>query len=427
MSSEGTSPVTDTSNGRSRGRGRGRGRGRANRGQGRRLTNGERDGAPHPVSQSAIVQDVPADEPASTPVSASSAPVTQTPAPSATANTSRGQPRRKSNASRGTSGTHPVPDPPKSAAMKEVPPHLAGPGLDADVLVNKVKALATHSTNSSIDSRYVPVMGLDWADEEEDPESLPDLSQWVVPKPGIDQMQSVKEEEPALPERLDVKAVLSGSQEPVANTNTATNATTTEQLGVTEETPHGKKQPSKPKPKRREKREPTEPGGLDQPLTPTQEGNTKRKTLFERIYGQAPPPTSEQAQSTPEPPTSDKDDHPFGVSSEPESRAPHPNHGFRGRGRGRGRGHALHLAHLPFHPANVQRRQQAAAAAPPAEQTATSSSSHHEKPALPPPRSQERPHTRPVINKDALVRIGLSLAGPKPRAGSPRQSSAVPS
>lgn len=431
MSSEGTSPVTDTSNGRNRGRGRGRGRGRSNRGHGRRFTNGERDGALHPVSQSTVGQDVLADEPASTPVSASSAPVTQTPAPSSTANGSRGQPRRKSNASRGTSGNHPpsiVSDPPKSAAMKEVPPHLSGPGLDADVLVNKVKALATHSKNSSIDSRYVPAMGLDWADEEEDPESLPDLSQWAVPKLGIDQMQSVKEEEPALPERLDNEAVPSGSQEPAADTNAATNVTTTEQLGATEETQYSKKQPSKPKPKRKEKREPTEPGGLDQPLTPTQEGNTKRKTLYERIYGQAPPSTSEQAPSTPELP-SDKDDHSLGMSSEPESRAPYPNHGFRGRGRGRGRGHALHLAHLPFHPANVQRRQQAAAAAaaPLAEQAATSSSPRHEKPAPLPPRSQERQHTRPVIDKGALARIGLTLAGPKPPAGSPRQPSAVPS
>jgi len=431
MSSEGTSPVTDTSNGRNRGRGRGRGRGRSNRGHGRRPTNGERDGVPHPVSQSVVGQDVPAaDEPASTPVSASSPPVTQTPAPSSTANGSRGQPRRKSNASRGTSGNHPpstVPDPPKSAAIKEVPPHLAGPGLDADVLVNKVKALATHSKNSSIDSRYVSAMGLDWADEEEDPESLPDLSQWAVSKPSIDQMQSVKEEELALPERLDDEAVTSGIQAPVADTTAATKATTTEHLGATEETQYGKKQPSKPKPKRKEKREPTEPGGLDQPLTPTQEGNTKRKTLYERIYGQAPPSASEQAQSTPEPPISDKDDHPLGMSSEPESRAPYPNHGSRGRGRGRGRGHAHHLAHLPFHPANVQRRQQAAAAAPHAEQTATSSSPRHEKPAPLPPRSQERQHTRPVIDKSALARIGLTLAGPKPPAGSPRQPSAVPS
>ena len=433
MSSEGTSSVTDTSNGRNRGRGRGRGRGKGNRGQGRRFTNGEHDGAPHSVSQSAVGQDVLAEQPAATPisvsvsVSASSVPVTQTPAPSSTANGSRGQPRRKSNASRGTSGNHPpsstVPDPPKSAAMKEVPPHLAGPGLDADVLVNKVKALATHSKNSSIDSRYVPAMGLDWADEEEDPESLPDLSQWAVPKSGVDQMQSVKEEEPALPERLDDKAIPSGSQEPTADTTVATNTTTTGLLSATD----GKNRPPKPKPKRKEKKEPTEAGGLDQPLTPTQEGKTKRKTLYERIHGRAPPSASEQAPSTLELPSSDKDDRPFGTSSEPESRGPYPNHGFRGRGRGRGRGHA-HLAHLPFHPVNVQRRQQAAAAAPPAEQSAISSSPRHEKAAsLPPlpPQSQERPHTRPVIDKGALARIGLTLAGPKPPAGT-RRPSAVP-
>jgi len=144
------------------------------------------------------------------------------------------------------------------------------------------------------------------------------------------------------------------------------------------------------------------------------------------MHGQAPLSASEQAPITPELPASD--DGPFGMSSEPESHAPYPNHGFRGRGRGK-RGHALHLAHLPFHPANVQRRQQAAAAAPPAEQPVTSSSPRHEKPALPPPlppRSQERPHTRPVIDKGALARISLTLAGPKPPAGSPRRPSAVP-
>jgi hypothetical protein len=421
--------MTDTSNGRNRSRGRGRGRGRGNRAHGRRFTNGERDGASHSVSQSAVEQDVPADEPAPTPVSASSAQVTQTSAPSSTANGSRGQPRRKSNASRGSSGNHPpstVPDPPKSAATKEVPPHLAGPGLDADVLVNKVKALATHSKNSSIDSRYVPAMGLDWADEEEDPESLPDLSQWAVPKPGVDQMQSVKEEEPALPERPDDEAVPSGSQEPVADTIAATNTTATELLSATEATQYDKRQSSKAKHKRKEKREPKGLGGRDQSLTPTQEANTKRKTRIERSYGQAPPSASEQASNPPEPPTSDR---PSGMSSESESRAPYPNQGFRGRGRGRGRGHALHLAHLPFHPANVQRRQQAAAAAaaPPAQQAATSSSPRHESTALLPPRSQERPHTRPVIDKGVLARISLTLAGPKPPAGSPSQPSAVPS
>ena len=347
MSSEGT----DTSNGRSRGRSRGRGRGRGNRGRGRaRFTNGadsERDGAPQPVIQSNTGQDVAADVPASTPVSAPNAPVAQISAPG-----SRGQPRRRSNASRGTSGNHPPPtvsDTSKSAAIKEVPPHLAGPGLDADVLVNKVKALATHSKNSSVDSRYVPAMGLDWADEEEDPESLPDLSQWAVPKPGVavDQMQSVKEEEAAPP-----------AAPPTAP-------------------------PERPNDK-------TVPSG------------------------------------SPEPPTSDRDDRLSGISSEPDSRAPYPNHGFRGRGRGRGRGHA-HLSHLPFHPANLQRRQQTVAATPGVQQTAPSSSPRHEKTADLPPRSQERAHTRPVIDKGALARIGLTLAGPKPPAGSPRRPSAVPS
>jgi len=224
------------------------------------------------VSQSTAGRDVPADEPASTPVSASNAPVNQPSAHSSTANGSRGQPRRKSNASRGTSGSHPpptAPDPPKSAPMKEVPPHLAGPGLDADVLVNKVKALATHSKNSSVDSRYVPAMGLDWADEEEDPESLPDLSQWAVPKPGtvVDQMQSVKEEEPALPECSNNEAVPSGGQELVADATAATSTTATEQPNVTEGMSHDKRQSSKPKPKRKDKREPREPGRPDQPPT----------------------------------------------------------------------------------------------------------------------------------------------------------------
>lgn len=305
--------------------------------------------------------------------------------------------------------------------MKEVPPHLAGPGLDADVLVNKVKALATHSNNSSVDSRYVPAMGLDWADEEEDPESLPDLSQWAVPKPGavVDQMQCVKEEEPALPECPSDEAV------PSCGPDATTSTTTTEQPNAAEEMPHDKRQSSKPRPKRKDK-ELGEPGRPDQPLTLTQEGNTKRKTLYERIYGQALPSTSEQEPCTSEPPTSDKDDGPSGMSSEPDSRASYPNFNFRanrGKSRARGRGHAPHLAHLPFHPANVQRRQQAVAPAAPAQQTATSSS---EKPTHLPLRSQERLHTRPVIDKGALARIGLSLVGPKPPTGSPRQSSAVP-
>jgi hypothetical protein len=307
--------------------------------------------------------------------------------------------------------------------MKEVPPHLAGPGLDADALVNKVKALATHSNNSSIDSRYVPAMGLDWADEEEDPESLPDLSQWAIPKPGIavDQMQSVKEEELALSERPNDEALPSASQEQAADATAATNPTATEQHNATEETKYDKRQPSKPKPKRKEKREPRDPA-----LTPTQEGHARRKSLYERIQGRPPPSAPEQEPSTQEPPTSDRDDRPSGMSSEPDSRSPRP---IRGSGRGRGRGYTPRLADLPFHPANVQRRQQqaAASAAPPAQQPATSSSPREEKPAPLPNRPQDRPHTRPVIDKSALARIGLSLAGPKPPNGSPRQPPAVPS
>jgi hypothetical protein len=438
MSSEGTPPATDTPDGRGRSRGRGRGRGRGARGHGRRWsTNGvgsEREGTSQPMSQSTAGQDVPADELASTPVPASSAPAAQTSALSSTVNGPRGKPRRKSNASRGSSSNHPsstVSDPPKPATTKEVPPHLAGPGLDADILVNKVKALATHSKNSSVDSRYVPAMGLDWADEEEDPESLPDLSQWAVSKPSIvvDQMQCVKEEEPTLPDLPNDEAVPSGSQKRVTDATPAIDTTTMEQSKVTEEIQYDKRQSQKPRPKRKDKepREPGGSGGSSQPPTPVQESNVKRKTLYERIYGETPPPAPGQEPSAPESPT--RDDRPSRVSSESDSRPPYPNHGFRGRGRGRGRGRALHLAHLPFHPANLQRRQHAAAAgaASSTQQTATSSDPHHEQPAPLPSRSQERPHTRPVIDKGALARFGLSLADPKPPAGSPRQPPPVPS
>ena len=95
---------------------------------------------------------------------------------------------RKPDARRGSTTT-PAPEPtadisaPRLVAReKELPPHIAGAAVDAESLVSRVRELAIggHAHTSSMESRFT--MSLNWADDEDDPDSLPDLDDWA-PKP----------------------------------------------------------------------------------------------------------------------------------------------------------------------------------------------------------------------------------------------------
>ncbi|KAG8836224.1 5'-3' exoribonuclease 2 [Serendipita sp. 399] len=68
---------------------------------------------------------------------------------------------------------------------KELPPHIAGAAVDAQTLASRVQELAIsgHKHSSSMESRFT--MSLNWADEEDDPDSLPSLDEWKIPKPIV--------------------------------------------------------------------------------------------------------------------------------------------------------------------------------------------------------------------------------------------------
>jgi hypothetical protein len=73
------------------------------------------------------------------------------------------------------------------ARQKELPPHIAGVAVDADSLVSRVRELAIngHAHTSSMESRSTS-RTLNWADEEDEPDSLPDLDDWVVGSKAAD-------------------------------------------------------------------------------------------------------------------------------------------------------------------------------------------------------------------------------------------------
>jgi hypothetical protein len=74
----------------------------------------------------------------------------------------------------------------KPALEKEPPPHIAGAAVDAESLVSRVRELAIngHAHTSSVESRFST--HLNWADEEDDPDSLPDLDDWAIPSKSVD-------------------------------------------------------------------------------------------------------------------------------------------------------------------------------------------------------------------------------------------------
>ncbi|KAG8826570.1 hypothetical protein FRC19_008612 [Serendipita sp. 401] len=155
----------------SRGRGRGAARGRAGRGRGR--------GRPHSMSLSSKEEDNHSTE-----------------SVVATAY-DQFNPASRRRPSRGTATNVGAPVPSDDTAAfepitstgrtreKELPPHIAGTAVDAQTLASRVQELAIsgHAHSSSVESRFT--MSLNWADEEDDPDSLPSLDDWKVSKPII--------------------------------------------------------------------------------------------------------------------------------------------------------------------------------------------------------------------------------------------------
>jgi len=108
---------------------------------------------------------------------------------------------------------------PKPALEKELPPHIAGAAVDVGSLVSRVQELANngHAHTSSVESRFST--HLNWADEEDDPDSLPDLDDWAIPSKAVDTSVTPKmaEEIPAKEE-----AVAEPAPEPAEQEETAT-------------------------------------------------------------------------------------------------------------------------------------------------------------------------------------------------------------
>jgi hypothetical protein len=103
----------------------------------------------------------------------------------------------------------------KPAIEKELPPHITGPAVDAISLGSRVQELAinAHAHTSSVESRFST--HLNWADEEDDPDSLPDLDDWAIPSKFVDVPVSRKvvEEIPAEEAAVAGPAVQPAKQE----------------------------------------------------------------------------------------------------------------------------------------------------------------------------------------------------------------------
>ncbi|CCA67008.1 hypothetical protein PIIN_00845 [Serendipita indica DSM 11827] len=76
--------------------------------------------------------------------------------------------------------------PSSKLSKRELPPHIAGAAVDGESLASRVRdlAISSHAHTGSIESRFT--MSLNWADEEDDPDSLPDLDDWAIgPKVSV--------------------------------------------------------------------------------------------------------------------------------------------------------------------------------------------------------------------------------------------------
>lgn len=243
---------------------------------------------------------------------------------------------------------------------KELPPHIAGAAVDAESLVSRVKELAIsgHVHTSSMESRFT--MSLNWADEEDDPDSLPDLDDWA-PKPKTPLPEPVAPQEPP-PEAVSQDTSKQVDEQPPATVMPA--PTTVETIApVVIEAPL----------------QPPQDESLDTSVAPGAEISTVTKKPRAGLEA------SMWASSTPE--TS----HPV---TPPKERRTRQNNS-------RGSASISRLSDLPFHPLNLSRG---------SESNGPTYNKPEERVRQPEPRpSPRKPHARPVISTDAISRLSRTL------------------
>lgn len=112
---------------------------------------------------------------------------------------------------------------------KELPPHIAGAAVDAESLVSRVRELAIngHAHTSSMESRFT--MSLNWADEEDDPDSLPDLDDWAV-KPKVPPPEPEKIQE--LPQDVHTSEISTVQEAPPVVTKVSPKVTKDESIQI---------------------------------------------------------------------------------------------------------------------------------------------------------------------------------------------------
>ena len=229
---------------------------------------------------------------------------------------------------------------------KELPPHIAGAAVDAESLVSRVRELAIngHAHTSSIESRFT--MSLNWADEEDDPDSLPDLDDWAKPKAPSPDPVVIQETLPETvvlenltPARLEDIPPPTASPKPTMAASPPSTSVKEEELSVVTKKP--------------------------------------RQGLESSIWASSSP------EATP--------DHPVSQQREKRPRqAP-----------GRGSASITRLSDLPFHPSNIART---------SESNGHVSNKSDERGGRPEPKTSPRkPHARPVISTDAISRLSRSL------------------
>lgn len=233
---------------------------------------------------------------------------------------------------------------------KELPPHIAGAAVDAESLVSRVRELAIngHAHTSSIESRFT--MSLNWADEEDDPDSLPDLDDWAV-KPKVPS-----------PEPVVVQQTISATAVPQAlvSSNTQTQDAPAPVI-------------ADPPPK--------DTG--DVPLqNAAQGGEVSTVTKKPRVGLESSIWAAPSLETTPSLPISQREKRPRQAS-------------------GRGSASMSRLEDLPFHPLNVARTSGSHSHVPSKSDDRASRSE--------PKTSPRKPHARPVISTDAISRLSRTL------------------
>lgn len=257
---------------------------------------------------------------------------------------------------------------------KELPPHIAGAAVDAESLVSRVKELAvnSHGHSSSMESRFST--HFDWADEEDDPDSLPDLNDWAIPssKP-IDAGRSQDKPREDIPPSVDTTQV--GS----------------EPASLPEETSHHNFST------------PSDHEEVNTVVTLDGAGQQRYVSM-----ASSPPPTASSLSSKP--------NRRQGLEASIWASSPPPPVSQPNPRPQRGRGHFRSASHRPPAHSNQSHR--------PTHFSRKSVANHSRSvsPPLDAKSSPRKPHTRPIISGAALASLSRTL---DPKASHQKQSTPI--